>query len=102
MRSFGTEVQPLATVRPAAVESTKYTRLKMSDVLARFVKAKRTKGVDGRVESEVAPIVDFAIKLLDNPVMLEINGDHLLTIKREVAEIPLRKGFGQDERSRSI
>jgi hypothetical protein len=99
MQNFGVEVPQLAAVRPAAVESTRYVRLKMSDVLVRFVRAERTKGVDGRVESEVAPIVDFVISLLGDPVMLDINGDHLLTIKREVAEIPLPKGFGQDERS---
>jgi hypothetical protein len=31
--------------------------------------------------------------------MLDINGDHLLTTTKEVAEIPHPKGFGQDERS---
>jgi hypothetical protein len=98
MRNFGMAV-PLVPVQPAALESAKYVRLKMSEVLHRFVVAERAKGIDGRVESEVAPIVNFVISLLGDPVMLDINGDHLLTIKREVAEIPLPKGFGQDERS---
>lgn len=98
IHNFGAEV-PLAPVQPAPAPSTKYVRLKMSEVLTRFVAAEKSKGIDGRVESEVAPIVNFLISLLDDPVMLDINGDHLLTIKREVAEIPLPKGFGQDERS---
>jgi hypothetical protein len=98
IRNFGAGVLP-APVQPAPVQSTKYVRLKMSEVLTRFVAAERSQGIDGRVESEVAPIVNFVISLLDDPVMLDINGDHLLTIKREVAEIPLPKGFGQDERS---
>jgi hypothetical protein len=71
----------------------------MSEVLERFVAVERAQGIDGRVESEVAPIVNFVISLLGDPVMLDINDDHLLTITREVAEIPLPKGFGQDERS---
>ena len=90
---------PLAPVHHAPVQSTKYVRLKMSEVLTRYVATQRSQGIDGRVESEVAPIVNFVISLLDDPVMLDINGDHLLTIKREVAEIPLPKGFGHDERS---
>jgi hypothetical protein len=98
IRNFGAEV-PLAPVQLAPAQSTKYVRLKMSEVLTRFVATQRSQGIDGRVESEVAPIVSFVISLLDDPVMLDINGDHLLTIKREVAEIPLPKGFGQDERS---
>jgi integrase len=98
IRNFGAEV-PLAPVHHAPVQSVKYARLKMSEVLTRFVATQRSQGFDGRVESEVAPIVNFVISLLGDPVMLEINGDHLLTIKREVAEIPLPKGFGQDERS---
>lgn len=98
IRNFGAGV-PLAPVQPAPTQSTKYVRLKMSEVLTRFVAAQRSQGIDGRVESEIAPIVNFVISLLDDPVMLDINGDHLLTIKREVAEIPLPKGFGQDERS---
>ncbi|WP_156456897.1 hypothetical protein [Bradyrhizobium sp. CCH5-F6] len=98
IRTFGVEV-PLAPARPVPVQSTKYVPLKMSEVLTRFVTAQRAQGFDGRVESEVAPIVTFVINLLNDPVMLDINGDHLLTITKEVAEIPHPKGFGQDERS---
>jgi len=98
MHNFGVEV-PLAPLQQRQVQSTKYVRLKMSEVLARFLTTQRAQGIDGRVESEVAPIVHFVINLLNDPVMLDINGDHLLTITREVAEIPLPKGFGQDERS---
>lgn len=98
MQNFGAAI-PLAPVQPVAGESTKYARLKMSEVLTRFLAAARAQGIDGRVESEVAPIVNFVISLLGDPVMLDINGDHILTITRQVAEIPLPKGFGQDERS---
>lgn len=98
MQNFGKAV-PLAPVRPVAAESAKYARLKLSEVLTRFLTAARAQGIDGRVESEVAPIVNFVISLLGDPVMLDLNGDHLLTIAQEVAEIPLPKGFGQDERS---
>lgn len=98
IRTFGVEA-PLVPIQPAPVQSTKYVRLKMSEVLSRFVTAERAQGFDGRVESEVAPIVTFVINLLNDPVMLDINGDHLLTITKEVAEIPHPKGFGQDERS---
>jgi hypothetical protein len=96
MRNFGGSP---AQTRPVPTDSKKYVRLKISEVLERFVAAERAKGIDGRVESEVAPIVNFVISLLGDPLMLDINGDHLLTIKREVAEIPLPKGFGQGERS---
>lgn len=98
IRNFGA-MAPLAPVQPIAAESAKFARLKMSDVLTRFIAAERAQGVDGRIESEVAPVVNFVISLLGDPVMLDINGDHLLTITREVTEIPLPKGFGQDERS---
>ncbi|WP_445222636.1 hypothetical protein ACKWRH_34145 [Bradyrhizobium sp. Pa8] len=63
-RHFGTEA-PLAPVHHATVQSTKYVRLKMSEVLTRFVATQRNQGIDGRVESEVAPIVNFVISLLD-------------------------------------
>lgn len=97
IRHLGVEA-PLVPVHPVSVRA-KYVRLKMSEVLTRFLATERAQGVDGRVESEVAPIVQFVISLLDDPVMLDINGDQLLTIKKEVAEIPHPKGFGQDERS---
>jgi hypothetical protein len=92
MQNFAVEM-PLAPVRSAAVDAKKYAPLKMSEVLERFVVAERAKGIDGRVESEVAPIANFVICLLDDPVMLDINGDRLLTIKREVVEIPLPNYF---------
>lgn len=98
MRKFGIEL-PTMSARQATADVKKYSPLKMSEVLARFVAAEKSKGIDGRVESEVSPIVNFVINLLGDPVMLDINGDHLLTIKSEVAEIPLPKGFGKDERS---
>jgi hypothetical protein len=61
IRILGAEA-PLVPVQPAPVQSTKYVRLKMSEVLSRFVTAQRAQGFDGRVESEVTPIVTFVIK----------------------------------------
>jgi len=52
-------------------------RLKMSQVLQLYLDHRETEDGDQRAESEVEPIIKFAIALLEGPVMMDINGDNL-------------------------
>ena len=68
-------------------------RLKMSQALQRYLDDRELQDGDRRAESEVAPIVKFAIQLLDDPVMFDITGDDLRTLKNAIPDIPTRFGF---------
>jgi len=70
----------------------------MSKVLERFLDSERKVNGNDSALSDAAPIVTFAIKLLDDPVMAALTGEQLLTLKEEMAEIPALKGFLSAER----
>jgi integrase len=74
------------------------THLPMSQVLAKFLETQRKQHGDGRAEANVAPIVRFAINLLNDPAMTSLTGDQELAITTEMANIPTLAGFSPAER----
>jgi hypothetical protein len=74
-------------------------RLHLSEVLQRFLDHRETQDGDRRAESEIGPIIKFAIKLWDNPIMMEITGDQLLKLKEAIPDIPTPFGFSIEDRA---
>jgi integrase len=89
---------PLLQPPPSRADASKYVAAKMSEVLARFLAARAKEDGDGRAESDIAPMVRFAVQLLGDPIMLEVNGDDLLKLKEALPEIPTPLGFSPTER----
>lgn len=79
-------------------EPERYVRRTISEVLEDFLFFREGQDGDRRAESEVAPIVRFVRDLLGNPVMIEMNGNHLLQIRNALPNIPTRLGFSPSER----
>lgn len=77
-----------ATSAPAGVQ-----RLRVSEVLQRLLDQREQQDGDRRAESEIAPIVRFAIKLLDDPIMADITGDQLLNLQSAMPDIPTPFGL---------
>lgn len=71
-------------------------RLSMSQVLQRYLVQREQKDGDRRAESDAAPIIKFAIELLDDPVMFDLTGDDILKLKKAIPEIPTRFGFPRE------
>ncbi len=92
----GVPLQPepglAGTEAPAGVQ-----RLRLSEVLARYLDYRETQHGDRRADSEVAPIIKFAIELLDDPVMRDLKGDDFLKLKKAIPDIPTKLGFAFDE-----
>jgi integrase len=89
-------------IRPptsAATSVDRYTRRTMSEVLKEFLDAREQQDGDRRADSDIEPVVRFVIELLSDPVMLDFNGDHLLTVKKALPAIPTPRGFAPSERS---
>jgi integrase len=84
---------------PAADEVAGGMRLRLSAVLQRFLDFRATEDSDRRADSEVGPIIRFAIDLLEDPVMMDMTGDHLLKLKAAIPDIPTTRGFSPDDRA---
>jgi len=78
---------------PRRPTSAGIQRLRVSEVLNRLLDHREEEDGDRRAESEIAPIVKFAIDLWGDPIMAEVNGDHLLELKRAMPNIPTAFGF---------
>ena len=70
----------------------------LSEVLQKYLDYCRKKDGNGRAEDNVAPIVRFAISLLDNPSLADLHGDNLLKLRTEMSDIPTNLGFKMEER----
>jgi integrase len=77
----------------------RYIRRPVSQVLADFLTFREGQDGDRRADSEVGPIVRFVIELLEDPVMLDVNGDHVLRIRNALPNIPTTLGFSPTERN---
>lgn len=72
--------------------------LSMSEILRRLLKKREQDDSDRRAESEIAPIVNFAIALLGDPILTDVKGDKLLKLKAAIPEIPKPFGFAPKDR----
>jgi integrase len=74
-------------------------RLRMSEVLHRLLAHREKEDGDRRAESEIGPIIKFAIKLWEDPVMMDVTGDQLLQLKAAIPDIPTPFGFTPGQRA---
>jgi integrase len=93
------ETLGVVTHANAANDTTeRYVRRKISEVLEDYLTFKEGQQGDRRAASEVAPIVRFVRDLLNDPIMTDLNGQHLLQIRNALPHIPTRLGFSPTER----
>ncbi|MGA7965394.1 MAG: hypothetical protein WCB49_05845, partial [Gammaproteobacteria bacterium] len=78
--------------------ATGIQHLRMSEILRRLLDQRESEDSDRRAESEIAPIVNFAIALLDDPILSEVVGDQLLKLKAAIPNIPKPFGFAPKDR----
>lgn len=74
-------------------------RLRMSDVLQRLLDYRETQDCDRRADSEIGPIIRFAIALLRDPIMMDMTGDQFLELKTAIPDIPTPYGFSIKQRA---
>lgn len=75
--------------------------LRVSEVLQRLLAHREKEDRDRRAESEITPIVRFAIALGQDPSIAEVTGDQLLALKAAISDIPTCRATSAPRKSRS-
>jgi integrase len=74
-------------------------RGRLSEVLARFLKWREGEDGDRSAANDVAPIVQFAVDLWQDPCLEDIGPDKIVQLKQAMPEIPTTEGLPADKRS---
>jgi integrase len=92
---------PTAFASPAAgsLVANGDKRSPLSAVLARFLNWREGEDGDRSAANDIAPIVQFAIDLWDNPSLQEVGPDQIVQLKQAMPEIPTTEGLPADKRS---
>jgi integrase len=64
-----------------------------------FLKWREGEDGDRRAENDVAPVIQFAVDLWNDPCIGDIGPDQLVALKSALPEIPTPTGFDQNQRS---
>jgi integrase len=84
-------------IRAPVVSGDKRSRL--SAVLARFLKLREGEDGDRSAANDIAPIVQFAVDLWEDPCLQEVGPDQIVQLKQSMPEIPTTEGLPADKRS---
>jgi integrase len=74
-------------------------RSRLSEVLARFLKLREGEDGDRSAANDIAPIVQFAVDLWQDPCLQEVGPDQIVQLKQAMPEIPTTEGLPADKRS---
>ncbi|MEH2562231.1 integrase [Bradyrhizobium sp. AZCC 2289] len=74
-------------------------RSRLSAVLARFLDLREGEDGDRSAANDIAPIVQFAVDLWQDPCLQDVGPDQIVQLKQAMPEIPTTEGLPADKRS---